>query len=50
MRVMTEFTTEFSDEHMVHFAPRILPEMCRIIKDGERYSVYTRARAAQIFR
>lgn len=50
MRVMTEFAKEFSDEHMIQFAPRILPEMCRIIREGDRYTMYTRARAAQIFR
>ncbi|ODM92754.1 Importin-9 [Orchesella cincta] len=50
MRVMTEFAKEFSDEHMVHFAPRILPAMCNIIRQGDRYTMYTRARAAQIFR
>lgn len=49
MRVLTEFIRDITDVHMLKVIPALLPEMYKILADGERYDIRIRSRAVNIF-
>ncbi|KAJ9582618.1 hypothetical protein L9F63_023037 [Diploptera punctata] len=49
MRVLTEFSRDFTDTQLPHVAPIILSEMYRIFEDEQKYNVRIRGRAVEIF-
>lgn len=49
MRVLTEFTSDLTDNQLPNVGPVILQEMYRIFQSENQYSIRTRGRAVEIF-
>ncbi|XP_076236291.1 importin 9 isoform X2 [Calliopsis andreniformis] len=49
MRVLTEFTSDLTDDQLPNVGPVILQEMYRIFQSENQYSIRTRGRAVEIF-
>ncbi|XP_043252941.1 importin-9 isoform X1 [Colletes gigas] len=49
MRVLTEFTSDLTDNQLPNVGPVILQEMYRIFQSENQYNIRTRGRAVEIF-